>query len=958
MLVGLLTAMLIFTVAGFLGVPFLLRHTVVHDVAVRLERRVEVAKVSFNPFTLSLEVDGLRIGETSGSRDFLEIGRLIANASWNSLFRMAPIITRLIVSQPHLYLVRNSKGQLNFSNLIEAKQHVRASPPFRFAVSNIQIRGGEILFDDWEYDERHTIRQLTLNIPFIANFPADVNIDVTPRLQMLLDGRPVRIVGRVLPFARPSESIIDLNLDRLDLARFASYLPRTLPIKITQGTLSAALMIHFVMPPVGEAIRCSGRAVLNGITLWDSRNSPLLRLESGSLVLGDVQPFKRIADLKSVLIRGLAVFGRLNSNGTTNFSRIALALQPNTQELKTSAPPPTSWKYQIGSVVFENATANIDDHYRLPQPLELVVGPIDARLGNVSSTLGCPFSLEANSAINSTGRLRLVGTAAIKPFLAKLRIAAQQLDLTEAAPYISAYSNVELADAKLNMNGELTAASSRDALNLQYAGDASLGPVRLLDKISSTRFLEWKDLTARRIDAKFGRGQPTVRIGDLSLSDFYSRLILNSRGGLNLREIIKRPQASTASLTQEQSTLPSAHFGTREKPLNADIEVGEITLRGGTLDYTDDFIRPHYTASVKDIAGRIGSFGTGSTAPAKILLAAQLNGNAPMGIYGKINPLIPLAFLDLRANANQVQLSPFTPFSTAYTGYPITKGTITVNVHYLLSDGNLTANNVIYINRLTLGPHVEYATARNLPVRLAVDLLENQRGEINLDLPVSGSLSNPHFNLGAALINAAERLIIRAATSPFRFIASIFGGAGQQLQRVNFAPGSAALTPESLKRLSTLAAAVKSRPGLDLKIQGTADPTVDRGGLKDAWLQQVVQQQKAKSLAREGVTINPITVRVAPEQFDKYLSQVYNTAKIAKPRDFVGLTKSLPPNREEQILLANVNVTARDLAQLANSRAAVVRQWLSKWVSVSRLSLATPKLNADHAQVDFSLSAG
>jgi Domain of Unknown Function (DUF748) len=185
-----------------------------------------------------------------------------------------------------------------------------------------------------------------------------------------------------------------------------------------------------------------------------------------------------------------------------------------------------------------------------------------------------------------------------------------------------------------------------------------------------------------RIDANFGRGRPTVHIGSLSLSDFYSRLILNSRGVLNLRQIIKPKRTPTTPPTRAQSTSPPTHFGRRQKPLNADIEVGEITLRGGTLDYTDDFIRPHYAAIVKDIAGRIGSFGTGSTGPAEIVLAAKLNGNAPMGIYGKITPLVPLGLLDLRANANQVRLSPFTPFSTVYTGYPITEGTITVNVHY------------------------------------------------------------------------------------------------------------------------------------------------------------------------------------------------------------------------------------------------------------------------------------
>jgi hypothetical protein len=118
MLFGLLVTMVIFTVAGFFGVPFLLRHTVAHDLAVRLKRRVEVAKVSFDPFTLSLKIDNLRIGGTTGSQDFLEVHRLIANASWKSLVRMAPIIRGLIVSQPHLFLAGCGKRILPHSTIM------------------------------------------------------------------------------------------------------------------------------------------------------------------------------------------------------------------------------------------------------------------------------------------------------------------------------------------------------------------------------------------------------------------------------------------------------------------------------------------------------------------------------------------------------------------------------------------------------------------------------------------------------------------------------------------------------------------------------------------------------------------------------------------------------------------------------------------------------------------------
>jgi uncharacterized protein involved in outer membrane biogenesis len=241
-LLGLLSAVLIFTVASFFGVPLLVRHTMAQDMAARLKRPVEVGKVSFNPFILLLNINNLRIGESHGSQTFLKIRHLRTSASWKSLFRLAPIIKQLIITKPYLYLVRSRNGRFNFAGLLE-KKPAQATKPLQFAVSNIQIRGGEILFDDREFTQRHWIRDLSLDIPFIANFPADVNVDAIPRVQMLVDNSPVRIVGRARPFASPPGSTINLKLDQLALARFAGYLPHTVPIKISQGTFSAALLV-------------------------------------------------------------------------------------------------------------------------------------------------------------------------------------------------------------------------------------------------------------------------------------------------------------------------------------------------------------------------------------------------------------------------------------------------------------------------------------------------------------------------------------------------------------------------------------------------------------------------------------------------------------------------------------------------------------------------------------------
>jgi uncharacterized protein DUF748 len=507
------------------------------------------------------------------------------------------------------------------------------------------------------------------------------------------------------------------------------------------------------------------------------------------------------------------------------------------------------------------------------------------------------------------------------------------------------------------MNGTVGLAKVRDDVAVNYRGDATLGNVRMQDRVTGDNFLRWSALSISRIDAGLGKHEPKVHIGGIALSDFYARVILNRNGRLNLTDITTNPQAAPKSLTREQTPAvaqaatptPSATPTPTQArpvatpvphPINADIELSRITLQGGHINYTDNFIQPNYTADLTDIGGKIGAFGTRTTTPADVALQGQVNGSAPVSINGSINPLVPMAFLDIGAKADGIELTNLTPYSTKYTGYPIIKGTLNLDVHYLLDKDNLTANNHIVIDQFTFGDRVESKDATNLPVRLAVALLKNSKGQIDLTVPVSGSLSDPQFSIGGVIWQTFKNLILRAATSPFSLIASAFGGGnGQDLGYVDFNPGYAKLTPDSVNKLTTVAKALKDRPALRLGISGRVDPATDRKGLRDAKVDQLVEAEAEDS----GVNAN---TKLSSDQYNKYLKRVYKAAKFPKPRDFVGMDKTLPSDEMKKLLVTNTEVSDQDMKQLADARANVVREWMSKQIDPARLFVTTPQLDA------------
>ena len=282
-----------------------------------------------------------------------------------------------------------------------------------------------------------------------------------------------------------------------------------------------------------------------------------------------------------------------------------------------------------------------------------------------------------------------------------------------------------------------------------------------------------------------------------------------------------------------------------------------------------------------------------------------------------------------------------------------------MDLHYLLDGGKLTADNHIFIDQLTFGDRVESKDATNLPVRLAVALLKNSRGEIDVRVPVSGSLSDPQFSIGGVILRAFVNLIARAVTAPFSLLASAFGGSGgEELGYIEFDPGTSTISQASVAKMDKLATALKDRPSLKVDVVGRVDPEFDRDGLRREAVNRQIREQKLKDAgdAAEADTT------VKPEEENKYLERAYKAAKFPKPRNMIGLAKSLPPEEMRKLMETNVQVTDADLRELAQRRANAVHVALAERVDPGRLFVVAPKLNADGikdkgktTRVDFAL---
>ncbi|KWD55925.1 AsmA family protein [Burkholderia ubonensis] len=861
------------------------------------------------------------------------------------------------------------------------------TPPLDLTIRHFAIDGGTINLDD-RVPATPTTLSLTKLAATLDGFTLQGNTPAKYTLSTsLARGGDVKAEGAFSVAAKQADA--KLSVDALALPALQPYLGEATRARVLDGTLGATLnaKADWGKTPLDAQVADSEVSLKSLKLAAPDAKAPAIVLPDASAKIAKVDLATRTAQIASVDASGLALDVTRLKDGTIDLAALASAeqkaLPARTVARKAQAAAP-SWHYRIDALNVKDAAANYTD-LSTPRPVKLAIKPLALSVQKISDDLTKPLPVELKATLNRKGSLNVSGDVTAQPLKLGLKIDGNRLDAAAFEPYFGSALNATVASALLNANGNLAFAQANGATRASYRGDAALVDVRMLDKATSDPFAGWRSLALSNLKATYDEKGTDVDAARVTFSNFYGRVLLDAQGRLNLRDIVAKESGPAQSLTRDtskgepapaaasavvaqQALAPAAASASTvvkaapppQNPVR--VHFGEFVLQNGRVNYTDNFIKPNYTANLVAIKGTIGAFGTDSTTSAPVDVAANLAGNGPITIKGTVNPLIAKPALDLTATAHDIELTNLTPYSAKYAGYPITKGKLNVDLHYQLANDQLSANNHIFIDQLTFGDHVENDTATKLPVKLAISLLKNSRGEIDVSLPVSGSLSNPEFSVGGLIWRAVLNLIAKAVTSPFTLLAHAFGGGGEELGYVEFAPGSDELADAQQKKLDTVVKMLNEKASIRLDLIGRVDPDKDTPGLRETYVDRLVRQQKLKDVVGQGESIDPRSVKVEPAEYHTYLTRAYKAADFKKPRNLVGLQKTLPDDDMRKALAEHAPVDEGSLRTLAQARAQSVRQYLEGKIDSSRMFIVAPKLDAKGiddkgatTRVDFGL---
>ena len=853
-----------------------------------------------------------------------------------------------------LELVRTRTGELNLAGLAPAKAP-RANPgnPFRFHVGSIALKHGRVHVTDQAVTPAFvaTLNDVVLDV---ANLNSAGEQQATVALSFATDlGARVTHRGRLAltPFAADGR----LEITGLKLGRLFPYYASALNVVVDDGVLDLGTDLRFsgADAAAGLALSNLGATVSELKMRLPEQKELLWHVPTLAVHNGSVDVAKHAASFDTVEGHGAEALIRRTADGQLNFARLL-----RTPEGGAGAQGGgEGWRVEARKVLADDFSATFIDETVTP-PARIALSRVTVSGENLSNGAKAMGHASLQAAVNKRGTLSLAGPLSITPFAAALKVTTRNIDLVPFQAYVTQAVRVVLSGGTASAKGTLDFATGT-ALRAGFKGDLVLDDVAALDEANATDLAKWKSLTLEGIDAQL---EPlAVSVGAIALDDFYARLILNENGEFNLQQLAR--SRTPAAAPPAASDAPKAvELATPSGTATTWLKLGKATLTGGSVDFTDHFIRPNYSANVTALAGSLSSLAFDQ--PADVELRGKVQDSAPVEIQGRVNPLSQNLFLDLKASASDIELSPLSPYSDKYAGYGIEKGKLSMQVKYLIDERKLTAENSIVLDQLTFGARVESPDATKLPVLLAVALLKDRNGVIRFDLPVRGSLDDPQFSVGGIVFRALLNLIAKIITSPFALLGSL-GGHGEELAYVEFAPGSALLDPAGDAKIQSIAKALVDRPALKLDVAGRIDPAADREGLKRAALEHKIRLQKFNDLVKRGEPPAEVDlVEVSAAEYEPLLERVYKAEDFPKPRNAIGLAKDLPRAEMETLILAHTTVSDEDLHLLAEHRAQIVRGSLvdKAHAPEERVFLVAPKLDAEGikdkgraTRVDFAL---
>ena len=953
-IVALLVAL--YAIGGFWLAPRLIRSSLMEQIPKSLVGVTPtVGRIRVNPFLLQLEVKDFILTGSQGTK-LVGFERFFVDFELSSIWHRAYSFKAIALDAPFANAVIFKNGHLNLEQLqptTPAKPAPKKSegvPALR--IDSFMVSRGLLAFDDRRRPSDFTTRLEPLNFE-LQNFTTGVDGGRFTFSAVSKNDEHLEWHGHLS--VQPLASDGEFKIAGLQAHTIWQYLEDQLSFAVNSGKIDLQATYKFSLQDDVSLQIDIPKVALKDLTVrLKGADSDWVTLPELLLAGTTFDLQKREAHADDLTLDGLKITAWREADGSINLLQLAAApaaASPvpanGATPTVTSAGPSTNrpWTFSLREFALSDADISAEDRGTRPA-VKVVLAPLSLKVEGLSLDLAKPLKVALDTKINEKGSLSATGQVTVQPVTADLLLKLAGIELPVLQPYIAQYTSMTLRDGALSGDAKVHYGPKQ----VNFAGNLSVANLRTVDNALHDDFINWERLDVRGI--KLQQNPDRLDIEEILARKPYARVIIEPDQTINVKRVLAAPGATVVAPAGKSGAtvavaaapapaVPAARARKGKKPAQTELAGGapvqaasgmpmsikKIALQEGTANFTDLSLQPNFSTGIQKLQGTILGLSSNPKSRAKIDIHGSVDAFAPVAITGEVNVLGPKLYTDLSLSFSNIELSTFNPYSGKFAGYNISKGKLTTELHYKIDGRKLDAQHHVVIDQLEFGDKTESKQAVSLPIKLAVALLKDRQGVIDLNVPVTGSLDDPKFRLGPIIWKVFVNILEKAVTAPFALLGSLFGG-GPDLQFVDFQPGSADLDSAATDKAKAIVKALESRPQLKIEIPIAAIKDIDGPRLVDVKFQAELRAAQAAAGSRKKSAAVPFEQMGPPARLE-ILTKLYTQDFGSEPKfpDSVGSIKPKPDLLAAKIdyltqeLHSHKSVNESDLTELGEQRA-------------------------------------
>lgn len=842
---------ILYSIFGVFVVPKIVESQLQNNLKTLANWDTQVKRIAFNPYALSLELEGVTLTE-SDTRPVVSFERLFINFSLLQSLSGAISFDEITLDQAIVNLDVDETGTTNFQNAFSSDEPEEESITeedsgmIALFFELIAINAGKINISDDSQGENFsfTIEPLSLALEgFSTQNNEGGNYDLSIALG---NNQEINWKGEI--GIAPFQSQGHLALKNIHSSSFWHYAKAASPYWLNQANIS--LSGDYKTSISGDettlVIDNSKLVIEDAIISETAKSETLLAFKDLSLAPISFDLSTLSLDLGQIELNHAQIFIERAEDASLNILRpLAADTKPqdlNQEQAQNSSaetnPETNVFQWNITDITLRDAAINWHD-LALITPAELSLHNLDIDIGALSEDLSkaFPYSISFSfeddklnlDSSQKNKKQTLSGSLSPQPFKLDGTADLSNFELSSLQNYVGESANITINSGRFKLQSNYDLALN-DQLSGTITSTATIDGLSISDSLLSKPLSGFKQLRVGPVNVSLPSDKQSaakIEIEAIVLDQAFGDVFIAEDGQVNLSQIAKKVDNKNSDQTLAVNVDQESTHTEVDEAASIEMLLKVFEIKQSQFTFTDTSIKPAFSTQLSKLSGQIEDISSKSDTKSKVSFTGEVDSSGVLDIKGTLNPLSSMPNADLKIKVNNINMSMASPYSAKYAGYQIDKGKLDLDLSYFVDGNKLKASNQILLNQFEFGKSVKSPDASKLPLPLAIGILKDRKGKIDINLPIAGDLDDPSFKISSVIVNTFVNLITKAVTSPFSILGSLIEGS-DDISEVQFIANSSELGSEQAERILSLAKALKERPKLSLEIRGIADANIDQ----------------------------------------------------------------------------------------------------------------------------------